>query len=499
MNFLIQKRYFFAKKLRKSVIYVNILWRIGRNDTKIGGAIRRTLSLETTMGYWVVIVDDDILSLTNAKGMLDDAGMKVSCLRSGRELLRFVEKNEPDLILLDILMPEMDGFETYSALRMWEDEAGKAHTPVIFLTGERNMESERRGLTAGASDFIRKPFNEEILIRRIRNTISSYKTIESLTEEAAVDKLTGFFNKASGTERIAALCEIDSGALAVMDMDNFKLVNDIFGHDMGDRILRAFSEVLRHNTREKDVISRIGGDEFMCFFEGVSQSEAVASLSQRMNEQFLKEAAALMGEEHGLPLGISFGVVMVPEHGRDYETLFSLADSELYSVKQNGKSGFAIYDRTVTKEKSDEMTPEQMLERIIRIAEERGGSREAILLGIEAFPIVYRFLCRYHRTFGGRSARILFELTAESEENEQTLPEVAAAFGRLLRESFGPCDLINQNKFNQYVVLLPERTEEEAREEVGRFLAAWERDETHSPVKVVYALSCIEEEKEDGR
>ncbi|MCR4896469.1 MAG: diguanylate cyclase [Lachnospiraceae bacterium] len=451
------------------------------------------------MGYWVVIVDDDILCLTNAKSILGDAGMKVSCLRSGRELLKFMDKNEPDLILLDIMMPEMDGFETYSALRHREEETDRPHTPVIFLTGEGNTESERRGLKAGASDFIRKPFNEEILIRRIRNTIISYKTIESLTEEAAVDKLTGFFNKVSGTERIASLCDNGSGALAVMDLDNFKLVNDIFGHDMGDRVLRAFSEVLRHNTREKDVISRIGGDEFMCFFEGVAQSEAVASMSERMNEQFLKEAAALMGEDHGLPLGISFGVIMVPEYGRDYETLFSLADSELYSVKQNGKSGFSIYDRSVTREDLSDLTPARMMERAIMIAEERAGNEEAILLGREAFPIVYRFLRRYQRTFGGRSARILFELRTEGEREEAAPIEDVSAFGRSLRSTLRPCDLITQCRANQYFVLLPECTPEEAGKAVDSVLAAWEQDAQHGPVKVTYALSCIEEEKESGR
>ena len=133
------------------------------------------------MGYWIVVVDDEPLSLTNAKNLLSTHDMKVSCLRSGSDLLKFMGKNDPDLILLDILMPVMDGFETYKSLRMMEENSGKRKTPVIFLTGENNRETERRGLKAGASDFIRKPFDRDVLVKRIKNTIENSRTIESLT------------------------------------------------------------------------------------------------------------------------------------------------------------------------------------------------------------------------------------------------------------------------------------------------------------------------------
>ena len=86
------------------------------------------------MSYWIAVVDDEALSLTNARILLGEEGMRVSCLRSGPDLLKFIEKNSPDLIILDILMPEMNGFEAYRALRNYEDQAGRPHVPVIFLT-----------------------------------------------------------------------------------------------------------------------------------------------------------------------------------------------------------------------------------------------------------------------------------------------------------------------------------------------------------------------------
>ena len=177
------------------------------------------------MGYWIAVVDDEPLSLTNAKNMLNKYDMRVSCLRSGKDLLKFMEKNDPDLVLLDVLMPEMDGFETYRALRVFEEKAERPRTPVIFLTGESSSEAERRGLKAGASDFIHKPFDEDILVKRIKNTIVNSKMIESLTEEVTQDKLTGFLNKASGTKKVAELCKKNTGSQLGLEFKNFKLVN----------------------------------------------------------------------------------------------------------------------------------------------------------------------------------------------------------------------------------------------------------------------------------
>ncbi len=365
------------------------------------------------MGYWIVVVDDDALSLTNAKSLLGDEDMKVSCLRSGRDLLKFTEKNSPDLILLDVMMPEMDGFETYGALRAKEDEAGKAHIPVIFLTGENDSEVERRGLKAGASDFIRKPFNKEVLLRRIKNTIENSKTIEILTEEAMVDKLTGFLNKASGTSRVIKMCNESGGALTIMDLDNFKLVNDLFGHDMGDKVLRGFADIVRRNTREGDILSRIGGDEFMAFFENLTDEASMKSLSERLNDQLTEEAARLMGEDNGIPLGISIGAVMIPEYGRDYESLFALADSVLYSVKQNGKHGYAIYDQSKEESESFGNDLEKEIDRITKIVEERNDKDGALLLGRESFAVEYRFIMRFYKRYGGSSAKVLFSFSPD--------------------------------------------------------------------------------------
>ena len=245
------------------------------------------------MNSWIVVVDDDMTCLANAKTILTAEGMRVSRLRSVHDLLKFMIKNTPDLILLDIMMPGMDGFQTYQALRRFEEEMGRKRTPVIFLTGSEDSETERRGLKEGASDFVRKPFDKDILIQRICNIVTNEKVIETLTDEASIDKLTGLLSRAAETKRLGEFCGKKDGMLMIVDLDSFKLVNDLHGHEMGDKVLKAFAAVVRYNTREEDVVARIGGDEFAAFCCGMKEESGLAALVPRLNEQFLEETTKL--------------------------------------------------------------------------------------------------------------------------------------------------------------------------------------------------------------
>ena len=136
----------------------------------------------------IVVVDDDAIILRGADGILSKAGYKVTCLKSGKMLLDYVKKNPVDMLLLDIRMPEMDGFETLQALREWEREDSRDTTPVIFLTANDDGESETRGLSLGAMDFIRKPFVPEVLKLRVSNLLELIRLQNDLHRE--VEKKT---------------------------------------------------------------------------------------------------------------------------------------------------------------------------------------------------------------------------------------------------------------------------------------------------------------------
>ena len=133
----------------------------------------------------VVVVDDDAIILKNANMILSEAGFKVTCLKSGRLLMDYIARNPVDILLLDIRMPEMDGFETIRALRDWESENNREAVPVIFLTANEDSDSEAKGLSLGALDFIRKPFSSEALKIRVRNLIDLICLQRDLHREVA--------------------------------------------------------------------------------------------------------------------------------------------------------------------------------------------------------------------------------------------------------------------------------------------------------------------------
>ena len=442
------------------------------------------------MENWIVAVDDEAFSLTSVKQILSEENMKVSCLRSGSNLLKFMEKNSPDLLLLDIMMPEMDGFETYEKLRALEDSLGKSHIPVIFLTAENDSEVEQKGLMAGASDFVKKPFNREILLQRIHNTIANSKTIESLTEEATLDKLTGFLNKASGTKRAAKLCQEKDGMVMILDLDSFKLVNDLYGHEMGDKVLRAFAKIAAQNITGQDLVSRIGGDEFMAFVEHAGKKD-VELLAGKLNERLRQEAVLLMGEDFDIPLGVSVGGACVSDEMRDYDTLFSYADQALYTVKQNGKHGGRVYEKSADLVIANEVDPEKELARIEKIFDERNESDGALFLGQDAFTYVYRYIVRFQKRYGGDALKLLFILSGLPEQKPEELADAAESFSRLIQSNFRRSDVIMQSKTNEFFLFLPELSKENATKVIKRVLSDWEALPEHGDVKVTYVMKSV--------
>lgn len=428
------------------------------------------------MNYWVVVVDDDNICLNNVRALLGGEDVRISCLRCGRDLLRFLEKNEPDLILLDIIMPDMDGFETYDALRNFEKQTGRTPLPVIFLTGENDSDTEKKGLRIGASDFIHKPFNKDVLLRRIKNVIANSKMIDALTEEAATDKLTGFLNKASGSLRVKNACETAKGVLLILDLDNFKLVNDLFGHETGDRVLQVFSYVLRSRIDEKDMIVRIGGDEFLVFMNGDFDERTLNSFAIGLNTEFCDKTDRLIGKDNGIPLGISVGAVMVPEHGRDFESLFSYADSAMYSAKRNGKHGYYLYNPHEVKMDSGEIDLEREMDRITMIVEERNDNDNALVLETEEFSLVYRFIMRHFKIYGGNAVKLLFSAVVKDQEAD--IEEVLMVFEELLLKQLHRSDLIMRCGSNRFFVILMKRNEQEALKTVNTVIDKW-KDTRH--------------------
>ena len=194
------------------------------------------------------------------------------------------------MVLSDLRMPGMSGYELQQTLQ----KEMQQNIPFMFMTADQDEDTESRGFENGAMDFIRKPFRPDVLLRRVGNIMQTVDQIEGLKKHASTDPLTGLLNKVSAEVELQRVCSQGQGALLMIDLDSFKLVNDIYGHAMGDKVLMSFADILRVSVRPGDVVGRLGGDEFIAFCSGMSDEPVYYFGRNRLTYNVLAVTAACL-------------------------------------------------------------------------------------------------------------------------------------------------------------------------------------------------------------
>ncbi|ADD69482.1 response regulator receiver modulated diguanylate cyclase [Denitrovibrio acetiphilus DSM 12809] len=299
----------------------------------------------------VLIVDDNPQNLKVLGNILkDNTPYGLAFAMSGKEALEYLVKNVPDMVLLDVMMPDMDGFEVCKTLHARAETKG---IPVIFITAKSEPEDIVKGFQMGGVDYVTKPFNEAELLMRI-NTHMELKRARDLLEEknkelieaydkiehlALTDTLTGIANRRNITNMLgkeAARCKRNKGkfSLIMCDIDFFKRVNDTYGHDAGDYVLKTISHVIQQALREQDIVARWGGEEFLIVLPETDAGNAVA---------VAEKLRTAIGNTEMSYEGISFSVTMtfgVSEYdvSLGIEKSIKKADDALYEGKQTGRN-----------------------------------------------------------------------------------------------------------------------------------------------------------------
>jgi len=296
----------------------------------------------------ILIVDDEPGNCALLETLLMGAGYtSVATCTEAREVEGLHRENRYDLILLDLEMPGMGGFEVMGVLKDVEDD----YLPVIVITGSEG--NKLPSLKAGARDFVRKPYDIEEVLLRIHNTLEvrlahqlALTTSQLMENLALHDALTGLANRRLLEDRVRMSLrhakrdrEGCQAAVLFLDLDGFKQVNDTLGHHAGDLLLKQVAGRLQAAVRGDDTVARLGGDEFVVTLNKVT-GEADASLVA----QKIIEAIARPYELEGQPAHVttSMGIAIYPAHGRDAETLMQGADAALYRAKAAGKNVFRI-------------------------------------------------------------------------------------------------------------------------------------------------------------
>ena len=408
----------------------------------------------------------------------------VICASSGEEAIRLYEQERPDLILTDLSLPHMSGFDLQRALQ----EKRRELIPMMFMSSEANEENDIKGLEGGAFDYIRRPFKEETLLWRVGNIIRHMDRIQSLQLAADTDPMTGLFNKSHARRVLTDICARASGMLMMADLDNFKLVNDLYGHMMGDRVLIRFAEILRSAIRGADVAARMGGDEFMLFCHDVREASTVAEKTRQINGALLASAKEYMGEDMDIPLGASVGAIPVPDEGTDFAELYQKADKALYHVKRNGKHGSYVYRSAASQSNGDAGDGADTLSHFTRILEERDRQPGAYKLGFDRFQTVFRYLIRAAENYRHPVELALFTLTPypKGRRKGRLSAETVERFSETLGASLRRSDVYTQSGRGQFLVIFAESNGENEQTIINRILRNWDKSGYGNSVLLSY-------------
>jgi len=286
----------------------------------------------------ILIVDDNEDNIEMLMALLGDRYDLLASL-DGERALTLLEEESVDLILLDILMPGMDGFDVYRRIRSNE------HTqeiPVIFITVKNDEDTIEKAYKMGGADYITKPFRAREVLSRVEKELSMQEMIRKLTVLASTDPLTKLYNRRYFSEiaqRFMALAKRDEGSLSVimLDIDRFKQVNDIYGHQAGDAVLVNLANIIMEFLRNSDVACRFGGEEFVILLPKTSLDDA-REIAQKLRKK-VEESLVFLPSNGELSYTISLGVASADtQKDSDIDAPLKRADEALYAAKAAGRN-----------------------------------------------------------------------------------------------------------------------------------------------------------------
>ena len=287
----------------------------------------------------VLVVDDEtanIIALTN----ILSPEYTVYAAKSGPSAVKVAIEQAPDVILLDVLMPEMSGYETISILKGLDETRD---IPIIFVTGLGQEEYEERGLELGASDYISKPFSSAIVKLRVRSQIKIVNQIKTINSISITDDLTGISNRRGFDvhlyrEWYRAMREAMPLTILLIDADRFKTYNDTYGHQQGDVALQRIAGTIESSLkRSTDIAARWGGEEFIALLPNTDYEEAMRVAGSIRANTELTAIPLMSGESTSVTVSIGVNTI-VPTQTSSVEGFIEDADKALYQAKDAGRN-----------------------------------------------------------------------------------------------------------------------------------------------------------------
>lgn len=277
----------------------------------------------------ILIVDDSFETLEKTSELLSQVGYSVVSCTSGEEALNYLEKDRVDLVLLDINMPSLNGYEVCLRIRQMY---ALDDLPVIFLTTREDSDSVTKGFHAGASDFICKSAISDVLLARVNVHIRLSRTLRFLRDISLTDDLTKCYNRRNAMYSLREWFSRSKRygttfAMIYFDLNGLKMINDKYGHQAGDLLLRSVVGVVKKLLRESDMLFRMGGDEFMVLCPDTDKKGAIVC-ADRMQEAV--SSITIIDKS----VSFAYGIAHSSENYKDMDDMLQNADSAMYECKQ---------------------------------------------------------------------------------------------------------------------------------------------------------------------
>ncbi|WP_085300094.1 GGDEF domain-containing response regulator [Cognaticolwellia mytili] len=302
--------------------------------------------------YTILCIDDESVNLKVLASIFKDHYNVIACKSAKQGFQRALNEN-PDIILLDILMPEENGFELMAKLKQHPQ---LTNIPVIFITGLQDAEDEEKGLMMGACDYIQKPFNYGIVRARVNTHLEIVRQRNLLQKFALFDSLTELPNRRKWQQDsvdywLSAKSAQTAMVYGIVDVDHFKKYNDYYGHQQGDVALRKIANTIRRTLFEfGGAVFRCGGEEFYFYFPGNQQFSDEVTLTACL-KSIENLAIPHLAISPNCLVSVSIGAVrVIPSDNNSVEKVMKQADERLYLVKNSDRNGVSYLDLNIEKQ-----------------------------------------------------------------------------------------------------------------------------------------------------
>jgi len=328
------------KEFRKAMFKKNIIDYVNKNGMgDIDYVVQTIHRLHKNQHHKVLVVDDSMVFRKQMQNMLTNLFFNVITVAHGEEALGILNvQQDISLVITDYNMPVMDGLELTLKIR---ETYTKDVLCILALSGDTDDETSALFLKNGANDYIKKPFSKEEFSCRVNNSIEALENIQKITSYANRDYLTGLYNRRYFYKNVKAYLDSikengEKCAIAMIDIDHFKKVNDTYGHDVGDRVIVSLADILRSGTNPNDVVSRFGGEEFCIVLKNIDNDDATVEILERLRQN-VENFRLEVNEQTVVKFTISLGAV-IQDPAETLDESINEADMLLYKAKNSGRN-----------------------------------------------------------------------------------------------------------------------------------------------------------------